>query len=208
MASPLGFKARVGSALFAIFAEANEHDRNLIQFLETTRDKGPRLNKAKIQFKKKEVSFFRHSWNTTGISPDPKKVECIMQMAFPEDKETMHSFLGLINILNRYSPHIAQIPALLRELVHKDGHYMITEEHRSAFSEIKTKFTRKILLPYLPSYFYKMKTQSTMPPEASPRLRRITRMWRENAWQQYGVWKSSIISFMTDISCCRQIKNP
>ena len=78
----------------------SEHDWNLINFCETTRKNGLRLNKAKIQFKKKEVSFFGHSWNTTGISPEPKKVQSIMDMKFPEDKETMQSFLGLINFLH------------------------------------------------------------------------------------------------------------
>ena len=47
----------------------SEHDRNLIQFLDTTIENGLRLNKAKIQFKKEEVSFFGHSCNTT---PDHK----------------------------------------------------------------------------------------------------------------------------------------
>ena len=50
-----------------------EHDRNLILFLETTRKNGLVLNKRKLQFKKEEVSFFGHRWNSTGISPDPKK---------------------------------------------------------------------------------------------------------------------------------------
>ena len=80
----------------------SEHDWNLINFCETTRKNGLRLNKAKIQFKKKEVSFFGHTWNTTGISPDPKKIQSILNMTFPEDKETMHLFLGLLNFLNRY----------------------------------------------------------------------------------------------------------
>ena len=97
----------------------SEHDRNLIQFLETTRSNGLRLNKAKIQFKKKEVSFLGHMWNTTGLSPDPKKIRSIIDMTFPEDKETMHSFLGLINFLNRYSSRFAQICSPLRELVNK-----------------------------------------------------------------------------------------
>ena len=70
-----------------------EHDKNLILFLETTR-------KKKLQFKKEEVSFFGHRWNSTGISPDPKKTESILKMQFPPDKETMHSFLGLVNFLN------------------------------------------------------------------------------------------------------------
>ena len=36
----------------------DEHDQNLLRFLQVTRDKGLRLNKDKIQFKKTEVSFF------------------------------------------------------------------------------------------------------------------------------------------------------
>ena len=83
-----------------------EHDRNLILFLETTRKNGLVLNKKKLQFKKEEVSFFGHRWNSTGISPDPKKTESILKMQFPPDKETMHSFLGLVNFLNRYTPNL------------------------------------------------------------------------------------------------------
>ena len=53
-----------------------EHDRNLILFLETTRKNGLILNKRKLQFKKEEVSFFGHRWNST----DPKKTESILKM--------------------------------------------------------------------------------------------------------------------------------
>ena len=51
-----------------------------------------------------EVSFFGHIWNSKGISPDPKKIHVIKQMVFLPDKESMQSFLGMINFLNRYSP--------------------------------------------------------------------------------------------------------
>ena len=60
-----------------------EHDRNLILFLETTRKNRLILNKKKLQFKKEEVSFFGHRWNSTRISPDPKKTESILRMEFP-----------------------------------------------------------------------------------------------------------------------------
>ena len=92
-----------------------EHDRNLILFLETTRKNGLILNKKKLQFKKEEVSFFGHRWNSTGISPDPKKTESILKMQFPPDKETMHSFLGLVNFLNRYTPKLAELCSPLRK---------------------------------------------------------------------------------------------
>ena len=85
-----------------------EHDKILILFLETSRKNGLILNKKKLQFKKKEVSFFDHRWNSTGISPDPKKTESIVRMKFPPDKETIHSFLGLVNFLNQYIPRLAE----------------------------------------------------------------------------------------------------
>ena len=77
-----------------------EHDRNLVLFLENTRKNGLILNNRKLQFKKEEVSFFGHRWDSTGIFPDPKKTESILRIEFPPDKETMHSFLGLVNFLN------------------------------------------------------------------------------------------------------------
>ena len=125
-----------------------EHDRNLILFLETTRKNGLVLNKKKLQFKKEEVSFFGHRWNSTGISPDPKKTESILKMQFPPDKETMHSFLGLVNFLNRYTPKLAELCSPLRELILKDSHYSPGDPEHAAFDAIKAEFKKKIILPY------------------------------------------------------------
>ena len=73
-------------------------------------------------------------------------------MEFPKDKETMHSCLGLINFLNRYSPRLAELCAPLRSLILKDAHYNITEEHRSAFAALKNEFRKTIVLPYFDKY--------------------------------------------------------
>ena len=124
-----------------------EHDRNLILFLETTRKNGLVLNKKKLQFKKEEVSFFGHRWNSTGISPDPKKTESILKMQFPPDKETMHSFLGLVNFLNRYTPRLAELCSPLRKLILKDSHYSPGDPEHAAFDAIKAEFKKKIILP-------------------------------------------------------------
>ena len=125
-----------------------EHDRNLILFLETTRKNGLVLNKRKLQFKKEEVSFFGHRWNSTGISPDPKKTESILKMQFPPDKETMHSFLGLVNFLNRYTPRLAELYSPLRKLILRDSHYTPGDPEHAAYDTIKAEFQKKIILPY------------------------------------------------------------
>ena len=94
------------------------------------------------------MSFFGHLWSTKGISPDPKKIKSILEMNFPEDKETMHSFLGLVNFLNRYSPRLAELSSPLCDLIQKDVHYRITDIHKQAFASIKSEFSAKITLPY------------------------------------------------------------
>ena len=65
-------------------ADEEEHDCNLLRFLDVTRKNGLHLNKDKLQFKKREVSYFGHCWSADGISPDPKKID---------------SFLGLVSLL-------------------------------------------------------------------------------------------------------------
>ena len=41
-------------------------------------------------------------------------------MDLPRDVDTMRSFLGLVNYLNRFSPHLAEISAPLREICRQD----------------------------------------------------------------------------------------
>ena len=107
----------IADGMIVYGAEEKGHDQNLIRFLNIRRNNGLCLNKDKLQFKKKEVSFFGHHWSADGISSDPKKIDSILQMKFPQDKETMHSFLG------QCSPQILQ-------------------EHRRAFIDIKSEFRK------------------------------------------------------------------
>ena len=74
-----------------------EHDRNFLAFMEKCMSNNLTLNSEKIQFKQSQVSFYGHWWSKHGISPDPKKIEALNHMEFPLDKETMRSFLGMIN---------------------------------------------------------------------------------------------------------------
>ena len=93
-----------------------EHDRNFLAFMEKCMENNLTLNSEKIQFKQTQVSFYGHDWSEQGISPDPKKIQALKHMEFPPDKETMRSFLGMINYLNRYSVLSAHLAAPLSAL--------------------------------------------------------------------------------------------
>ena len=110
-----------------------EHDRNFLAFMEKCMENNLTLNSEKIQFKQKQVSFYGHVWSDQGISPDPKKIQALKHMEFPPDKETMRSFLGMINYLNRYSALSAHLTAPLSSLTHQATDYKPGRVHLENF---------------------------------------------------------------------------
>ena len=57
-------------------------------------------------------------------------------MNFPPDKETMRSFLGMINYLNKYSALSAHLTAPLSILTHQAMDYKPGKEHFENFNRL------------------------------------------------------------------------
>ena len=125
-----------------------EHDRNFLAFMEKCMENNLTLNSEKIQFKQSQVSFYGHCWSKHGISPDPKKIQALKHMKFPLDKETMRSFLGMINYLNRYSALSAHLAASLSALTHQATDYKPGKTHLEKFNQLKEEISNMKALPY------------------------------------------------------------
>ena len=125
-----------------------EHDRNFLAFMDKCMINNLTLNSEKIQFKQSQVSFYCHCWSKQGISPDPKKIEAINHMEFPQDKETMRSFLGMVNYLNRYSALSAHLAAPLHALTHQAVDYKPGKVHYENFNRLKMEVSNMRVLPY------------------------------------------------------------
>ena len=80
-----------------------------------------------MQFRLPQVSFFGHQWSAKGLSPDPKKIAAVKRMDLPQDVDTMRSFLGLMNYLNRFILCLVEISAPLREICRQDVEFELTE---------------------------------------------------------------------------------
>ena len=106
-----------------------EHDRNFLAFMEKCMSNNLTLNSEKIQFKQSQVSFYGHCW-----SPDPKKIQALNHVEFLQNKETMRSFLGMINYLNRYSALSAHLAAPLSALTHQATDYKPGKVHFENFN--------------------------------------------------------------------------
>ena len=106
------------------------------------------LNSEKIQFKQSQVSFYGHCWSKQGISPDPKKIKALNHMEFPPDKETMRSFLGMVNYLNRYSALSAHLTLPLSALTHQAMNYKLSKVHYENFNRLKMEVSNMRAFPY------------------------------------------------------------
>ena len=69
-------------------------------------------------------------------------------MEFPQDKETMRSFLGMINYLNRYSALSAHLAAPLSSLTHQAADYKPEKTHMENFQRLKMEISKTEALPY------------------------------------------------------------
>ena len=125
-----------------------EHDRNFLAFMEKCMSNNLTLNAEKIQFKQSQVSFYGHCWSKQGISLDPKKIEAMNHIEFPPDKETMRSFLGMVNYLNWYSALSAHLAAPLSALTHQTVDYKPSREHYENFNRLKMEDSIMEALPY------------------------------------------------------------
>ena len=136
-----------------------EHDKHLINFLDICRKNTLTLNPDKMQFRLPQVSVFGHHWSAKGLSPDPKKIAAVKRMDLPQDVETMRSFLGLVNYLNRFSPHLAELSEPLREICRQDAEFELTNSVYVAFSRTKEEISKNMTLPY-----FNPKSSTTLQP--------------------------------------------
>ena len=133
----IGMEGVTGIADDMVIAGRDEmaHDRNFLAFMDgKCVENNLTLNSEKIEFKQTQVSFYGHYWSQHGISPDPKKIQALKHMEFPLDKETMRSFLGMINYLNSYSALSAHLIAPLSALTHQATDYKPGKTHFENFN--------------------------------------------------------------------------
>ena len=121
----------------------SDHDKALTNLFQRAEKCNLKFNLDKIQYKKKEVSFFGETYTTTGRKPDPGKVEAIRTMKQPENKKELQSFLGLCQYLTKFTPELASLSEPLRFLTRKNAIFEWTQQHTRAFERIKQTLTKR-----------------------------------------------------------------
>ena len=100
------------------------HDERLTAVLERCRQKGVRLNNDKMQFKQQKVAYMGHVITSDGLQADHDKIEAILNMPSPTDKEAVQRLLGMTNYVQRFAPGLADATKPLRDLLKKESVFM------------------------------------------------------------------------------------
>ena len=93
-----------------------EHDITLEKVLQRAEETGLGFSE-KCKFHKQEVTNAGHLFGTDGLRPSPDKVQAILNMSATHDKSSLQRFMGMVNSLHKFIPHLADINKPLRELL-------------------------------------------------------------------------------------------
>ena len=97
--------------------------------------------------------FFGNVYSSTGIHPDPAKVQAIHDLTPPTNAAQLQSFLGLITYLSAYIPNLSQKTAPLCQLLRDDNEFQWQPTHKAAFDNLKKQISEANSL----TYFYPKK---------------------------------------------------
>ena len=93
-----------------MFGETYEEFKdNVLRFLDRCVEKDLHLNADKFKLNCDVVPFFGHLLTKNGVKPDPKKVEAICNWPVPKDITQLQSFLGAVNYLAKFIPHLSAL---------------------------------------------------------------------------------------------------
>ena len=116
----------------------HDHDKNHFGVLQRLKENNLRLNKDKCEFSKTEIKFYGHIFCSSGLLPDPVKVEAIHIAGPPQTSSEVKSLLGMAQYVSRFIPHYVTITTPLRLLTRQDTPWKWEQEEQRALDELKT----------------------------------------------------------------------
>ena len=123
-------------------------EQNERSFFTRCREWNLKLNKQKVSRAQTNVPFMGHLLTSEGLKPDPRKIEAIVAMPEPEDATALKRFLGMVNYLSKFMPHLSEMTEPLRRLGDKDVEWQWMTQHSIAFNTVKKYLTESPVLKY------------------------------------------------------------
>lgn len=125
-----------------------EHDARLKRVLERAMEYNLKLSADKCEFRKSEVTYVGHRLTSKGVKPDPEKIRAVCNMVKPTCLKDLQTFMGFIQYLSKFMPHLSTVSAPLRTLLEKNTAWHWDEEKETSFLKLKDMATNAPILQY------------------------------------------------------------
>ena len=164
-------------------SDKRQHDTRLLAVLERIEAAGATLNKKKCEFGTTSVKFLGHLIHQTRIRADPEKTRAIREMPTQTSVTGLRRFLGMVNQLGKFTPHLAEFTQPLRGLLSKGNTWMWGPDQDTAFIRIKEELSKPTVLA-----LYDSQAPTTLSADASSYglgavlLQKANKQWRPVAY--------------------------
>ena len=101
----------------------------------------------KCAIKQESETFFGRVFSAEGYSPDPEKIQGISKMTPPQMKQELQSFLGAVNYLQMFIPHLSLNTEPLQALLKKENSFTWDKNTNTCFQKIKSQLQKALLRP-------------------------------------------------------------
>ena len=122
-------------------------EQNERSFFTRCREWNLKLNKDKVTRAQSIVPFMGHQLTPEGLKPDSAKIEAITAMPEPENVTALKRFLGMVNYLSKFMPHLSEMTVPLRRLEDKAAEWQWLEQHSIAFNTASEKVLDRVPSP-------------------------------------------------------------
>ena len=125
-----------------------EHELLLGRVFKRLKEFGLQLNPEKCEYRKSEITFLGHIISKDGVRADDSKIAAIVNMTEPTDVAELRRYLGMVNYLSRYLPHLSSVLRPLNDLLVKETVWTWGPEQAAAFAKVKEMLTTTPTLAY------------------------------------------------------------
>ncbi|UYV78291.1 hypothetical protein LAZ67_16000865 [Cordylochernes scorpioides] len=132
---------------FIIYSNTlEEHQNHLRQFFAFCEAEKLQLNFVKCEFFKQSIDFLGYTITAGTITPLTRNTDIIHAIKQPHNRKTLQSFLGAVNVYNKFIPEYARLRAPFNNLLKKDVVWNWNEVCQKAFIDLKGKLTQHPIL--------------------------------------------------------------
>ena len=125
-----------------------EHNDALHRLMKAAREFGLVFRYEKCSILVDCIKFYGFVWSKDGMKPDLNKCDDICNRPAPKNRAELQSFLGLIQYLSSFIPHLSEKTYILRQLLKHNVDWEWNAEHQQAFEILKKTVHGEMTLTY------------------------------------------------------------